>query len=325
MVEVLPLGGGLQNKLWVDSLRGVRALASGVNGCRFAVKKSDIEKVCIGLLFLASSPAYSAVLTTETWDSSDASWVDRDVAEMAVSHSVFGGGSLLGSFALQGVPVPETDAVRADSSSSGGAFAGDYYAGLGTVVGWSFNLYADHVLPSSLQIRFNGNGSTFFRSIVSEVTSIDVWESITVPLTSSLGWFGGTGAQFTNALSNVQYVEMQITRNGSSAQDYYLDNFANISGGGESTAIPEPEGVALFLCGWFLLIMARQFRIRSPPLLHALMRGRIAPDRFQSIPWQNRRFPGPVPKGEHSVIAKRHWLCGACSCNMRASSMREDI
>ena len=167
----------------------------------------------------------------EGFGTTSAGWEDRDAGEMAVSHSGEEGvpaGSLAGVFASQGgVPIPETDAFRAATNASGGGFAGNYWAHQTNFFGWSFDFRAEDALPSTLQVRFGGAGSTFFANVLPQVTSVGRWHAVTTPTGFAGGWFGGPAAQWSNALGAVEWVEVQVARNGAEAQTYRLDNFGN--------------------------------------------------------------------------------------------------
>lgn len=184
------------------------------------------------VIWIGMQSAFAGVTTfVETWDSTSSGWVDRDPGKMVVDHSAAVGapeGSLQGQFASQGgVPVPETDAFRATVASSGGGFTGNYWEHYSVFYGWSFDFRAADVLPSMLQVRFGGAGSVFFANVLPQVSSVGGWYSVTTPTTHAGGWFGGTVAQWSNALAAVEWVEVQVVRNGEGEQTYYLDNFDN--------------------------------------------------------------------------------------------------
>jgi hypothetical protein len=76
--------------------------------------------ICAALL--TGGPATAAVLALEDF-SVDPGWMDRDPGEMTVTHNAGIGnpaGSLQGTFAAQGAPLPEVDAFRIDGGESGG-------------------------------------------------------------------------------------------------------------------------------------------------------------------------------------------------------------
>ncbi|HPC20312.1 MAG TPA: C25 family cysteine peptidase [Kiritimatiellia bacterium] len=167
---------------------------------------------------------------TEPWEVSLEGWVDRDAGEMEVSFAPAAGhpgGAMAGTFAEQtSAPVPELDAFRATADSSGGAFTGNYFEQYDEFYGWSFDFYAGDVLPSLLQVRFSGAGYVFFANVLSQVTSVGRWYTLTTPKNYA-GWFGGTAEQWSNALASVEWVEVQVVRNGTGEQTYLLDNFSN--------------------------------------------------------------------------------------------------
>lgn len=212
-------------------------------------------------------PARAVVLAIETFDSDEAGWTDRDPGDMTVSHSAGMGqpaGSLAGAFLPQGFfPVSQTDAFLADSGASGGAFVGDYYNTYATFTSFSLDLYADTTLPSDLILRIGDGTDTFFYNIAPQMTATGAWNSVVVPLTMAYGgWYGGSAAQFSNVLSNVAFVEVQVTRSGTSAQNYFLDNFALTSD--TILFVPEPNSVFLFVFGFAVLRHYRHRLIRNP-------------------------------------------------------------
>lgn len=217
--------------------------------------------VALGALLGWSGELLAASLSVETFGSI-ANWQDRDVDEMDVTYNAgFGNpaGSLQGSFLEQDIAFPETDAFRAGAlfSSSSGAFTGDYWTDVPTFGSWSFSFYADDVLPSDLIVRFGDGTSTFLRSGLAQVGAVDNWYTVTIPLTYA-GWVGGSESAFSNALGNVTFVDVQVTRSGTSAQDYFIDNFAlnaAVLGGG---AVPEPTTAGLLLASLAVLRAARK-------------------------------------------------------------------
>ena len=216
------------------------------------------------LLLLGTAMAASAAsLYTEDFDPNNNGWVGRDSVATVNNNGGVGNpaGSAQMNFALQGSPTPQTDAFYADGTASGGAFTGDYFTDVPTFTSWVFDFYADDVLPSDLLVRFGDGVNTFFRSVSSQVTSIDNWHQVTVSL-SYAGWFGGTITDFNNALAAVSFVDVQVTRNGTGSQNYFLDNFQLLGGGGGGgggSVVPEPEH-GLMALGAMVLLAARRFR-----------------------------------------------------------------
>jgi hypothetical protein len=184
----------------------------------------------LGCVLIVGSVEGDVVRHTETWSSSIAGWGARELDGMDVFFQAAEGqpaGALAGRFAVQEESVPETDAFRATVDSSGGAFAGDYWEHYDEFYGWSFDFRAADVFPSTLQGRFSGAGSVFFANVLSQVGNIGGWNSITTPTTFNGNWFGGTAEQWSNALANVEWVEVQVSRNTPMEQTYYIDNFGN--------------------------------------------------------------------------------------------------
>ncbi|MBW7908933.1 MAG: hypothetical protein H3C50_08475 [Kiritimatiellae bacterium] len=219
----------------------------------------------VGLGVALSLNAGGAVLYVSTFDSNDEGWLDRDASEMAVSFNGSfgnGAGSLAGVFASQGIPTPETDAFRAGGSTAGGAFAGDYTAvNAGEFV---FSFYAEDVLPSDLVLRLNGGSGTFFRSVGAQVSGIGSWYTVTVPLVWDASWVGSGAGAFATALTAVNWIDVQVTRNGGDGQTYYLDNFElkeaseSNNGGGGDPLVPEPQLGIFALCLGALLLARRR-------------------------------------------------------------------
>ena len=225
--------------------------------------------VVIGLLLWSGSahPLSAAVFLVENFNT-DPTWVDRDPSEMAVSwDSGFGllAGSMLGSFGLQTVfPTPETDAMRIDGGSSLGGFSGDYYTTYGGFLPdtsmFTFDFFADTVAPSDLRIRISDGVSTFSRSLTAQAVGVGSWQSIAVNLDYA-GWFGGTDAEFSNVFSSITYIDIQISRSGMDAQNYYVDNFTLADDPNVDPpltgAVPEPSTVGFLLIGVAMLFRKR--------------------------------------------------------------------
>ena len=216
------------------------------------------------LLGLAAGTVRATVLYVEEFNA-DPGWVDRDAGEMTSGYtSGYGNpsGSLQGSYDPLGAPSPDSDAFRANAGSSGGAFSGNYYGSYTNFTSFTFDLYADTVLPSDVIIRVSDGTYVFTYGVSAQVDQLGAWNSVTVPLTYG-GWTGGTQSQFTNLLGGVTYVDVQVTRNGIGGQNYYLDNFA-INYNDPLLAVPEPS-TAITLFGVALLLLLRGRHLASLP------------------------------------------------------------
>lgn len=182
------------------------------------------------LLWLISAQAAEYFTHKEKWPSSTSGWLDRDAGKMAVSWANIGsGGALNGAFAAQGLGFPESDAFRATNTSSSGKFVGDYRAGGLVPLYLRFGFIAQDVLPSAVQCRLRGAGVTFFWFVTNNISALGTWYLISVPLDTTNGWVGGTETEFSNTLSSVDWVEVQVTRNGTSAQNFNIANFSRVS------------------------------------------------------------------------------------------------
>lgn len=233
-------------------------------------------RIFFALIIVAASVASGAVFYTETFSSDLSGWVDRDAGKMGDTWSSgFGnpGGSDKGTFAAQVFPSPQNDAWRATASSSSGKFAGDYWTKYLGFTGFRFDFYAANVLPSDLTLRIGNGANTFALALLplnTQIQTTGVWYTVSVPLDYVYPWLGGTPIQFTNVLSNVTFVDVQVSRNGKNAQSYYLDNFRLVD---ELIFVPEPAS-GLFWFGWALVFggLRRKLtgrRERSPYALPA--------------------------------------------------------
>lgn len=237
-----------------------------------AIRMKRILACCI-VAAVGMASAYAAVVYTEAWDASDAGWTSSD-SLMAVSQAGGVGnpaGSLLGAFAEQGVPSPETDAFYADSSASSGSYTGDYWADLGNFYGWTFNFYAEHILPSAFYMRFSDGVNTYQANLLGQLGGVGSWSTVSTPALSYGvgGWLGPGGlAGLSNALANVQWVEVRFDRNTEIGQNYYLDNFENE---GEDPppppdgAVPEPGTGVLMLVAMVGCGLIRGAKRLPPP------------------------------------------------------------
>lgn len=161
----------------------------------------------------------------ETFDGGVSGWVDRDVDEMVVAHSAAGGnpdGGLSGDFDFS--LTPGSDAFRAVDGSSGGAFTGDYRSKWSLISGWSFDVFAEDVLPSSGSLQFGSGSNEYFASFTTDVAGTGIWTSVFISL-EDVSKFNGPLSSFSNSLFDVDFVEVEFTQNGNDAQSYRIDNF----------------------------------------------------------------------------------------------------
>ena len=232
-----------------------------------------------GVFFACTVALQAAVFIVEEF-TSDPSWGDRDADEMVVAwNGGFGNaaGSMGGTFASQGSPFAETDAMRITGGSSGGDFSGDLFGAYG---GYGFNLaslssgyfqfqfYSEDVLPSDLRFRINGGGFTYSRSLTSQASAVGGWQTISVSLAWG-GWLGGTEANFQNVFSAVNFIDIQITRSGIGEQSYFVDNFGlGVAGDPPEPgdAIPEVATTHFLLVGVIFLASGVRRKLRKMAL-----------------------------------------------------------
>ena len=167
----------------------------------------------------AVAGARAAVLHAEDFADGANGWISSGRLTMSATQ-----GTLQGTFAAQGFPMPESGSFVATNTSSGGAFVGDYPAAGLQLVGFSF--MARDVLPSAALIRWTGPTSSFFRSFASAITQTGVWYRVAFSLRSKEAgsWIGGTAEAFGEGLTDVRSLEIQLTRTGMAAQRYELDD-----------------------------------------------------------------------------------------------------
>lgn len=166
-----------------------------------------------------SSWSYGATLATELFSSGKAGWTNEGPWTIHATNQY-----LRGTFPAQGIPLPDAASWLADNASSSGAFAGNYHAIDAGLIGFAF--YAEHVLPSELQIRLSNGEHSFFHSVVGGLISTGIWHRFDISLegASAGGWLGGDDAAFEALLTNVVQVTIQVFRSGATLQRYRLDD-----------------------------------------------------------------------------------------------------
>ena len=211
---------------------------------------------------LTATATFGAVVYTEDFGSGANGWGDRDSGEMGVSHQgsvgVPASAAMQGSFAAQGVNIPQTDAFRI---SSGANFIGNYNTKGNGLTQIQFDLFADDIVPSDLFIRLIDGSNTFSYQFNLGSFAINTWTTFSINLTWSAGWSGLSEGAFNTALGSVDALEIQLTRNNTGAQLYYLDNITtldtDLGGGGGGSAVPEP-GTGLLFLGAMVLFAVRR-------------------------------------------------------------------
>ena len=215
------------------------------------------------ILMALSLNARAAVVTLESFGTA-AGWTGGDGdqgAGMSVGYN--GGignpdGSLQGTFAEQVWEFPETDSFMINSGTD---FLGNYTAA--GITGFQFDLRGS-VVPSDLALRIWSGASTFFYALNLGSMVANNWSTFTVPLQYNYGtgWQSDGEAAFLLALNNVTRVDVQVTRNGSAEQSFFLDNFATLNTpfvDPGASAVPEPStGLLVIYLGALLFGIRRR-------------------------------------------------------------------
>ncbi len=212
-----------------------------------------------GILLIAAIQTSSAAILVLEDFSSDIGVSSRD-GEMTVTYD--GGNDWMsGSFALQGFPVPQTDAFVVDSAD----FTGDYVTPGITQI--QLQMYAVNILPSDLFIRLVDGTNTFSHQFTPLAGMFQNWQTFTADLVWSAGWNGPSEVAFNSALLSVDQIEIQLTRNSGIAQTYYFDNLqtldTELDPGDVETAIPESRTLSMLLLSVILISLVRRNRIRT--------------------------------------------------------------
>jgi len=219
------------------------------------VKNIHVVIISVVLVLSISRGVMAAILHLEDF-SSDVGVTDRD-AIMTVGHD--GANDWMsGSFAFQAFPTPQVDAFVINSAP----FVGDYVTpGLTQI---SFQMFAVNILPSDLFIRIIDGANIFSYQFNPIAGMFNNWETFTVNLAWSFGWSGLSESAFNTALTSVDQIEIQLTRNTGVAQEYRLDNIQTLDtdlGGGDPgggpSAVPEPNTISMLI---FILMVGVMLR-----------------------------------------------------------------
>lgn len=211
------------------------------------------------LLVLLPLAGRAAIITTEDFDAGAAGWGSRDDLLSVSANDT--DERLEGSFAGQFFPVDQTDAFQL---SSGDDFLGSY-AGITQI---SFDFFAVNILPSDMFIRLIDDEANVFTYQLTPTTPAGQWQSFTVDLAWSFGWEGDSESAFNTALGDIDFIEIELTRNGMGAQTFYLDSFETLDtpldgGGGEGdgeSVIPEPQTLSLLVAAAIMVVRFRRKR-----------------------------------------------------------------
>jgi len=190
---------------------------------------------------MLATVAGASLILQEGFDTTTSGWESRPTGDFSFfTNSISYGnpaGSIFGDFGSQGVPLPRLDAFRADGGASGGQYATDYSA-IVNFIGWEFSFFSTNDAPTTLTFGFDAGANGYFSyPVTMQVTQAQTWVSVNVPGSYSVAWTGGDGAAFSNALTTVQFIEVQVSDANTGGQRYYVD--------GISVAIPEPGSLVM--------------------------------------------------------------------------------
>jgi hypothetical protein len=190
-------------------------------------------------ILMAVSPlgAGAAQRHTEEFDGGQAAWVKSGSWTLSATN-----GYLQGSFAPLPGPSAEIASLVATNSSSSGSFTGNYSAAGIQLCGLSFQ--AVDVLPSDVVLRWRGGTNAYFKLLTPIIARTGEWFHVLVSLESKVAgnWNGSPTSSFAGALADVKSFEVQVTRNGTSAQRYRLDRFFVDAIAGPSAVALGPDG-----------------------------------------------------------------------------------
>ncbi len=216
---------------------------------------------------LMGASVRGAVMIVEDFSGGANGWVERpDGSGMTVSHD---GGNfwMVGSFASQFFPFPETDAFAINTGTD---FLGNYLTGTANhpLTQIKFDLFADDVLPSDLFIRLVNGTDVFSYQFSLASMNINTWTPFSINLDWTAGWSGPSQLAFNTALGagGVDQVEIQLSRGGSGFQSFFLDNVSitntPLNGGGSNQAVPEPNQFLLLVLGGVLVYSLRRSSLK---------------------------------------------------------------
>ncbi len=221
------------------------------------MKRSAVRLMAAASLWAlgwAATPAARAVVLYQDdfTGSAPGTYNGRDGNFSYVGYS--GANSFEGSFAAQGVFSPQTDAIRITEAT----FFQDYAAAypLYTSFNWTFDFTAQDIAPSTFNVYFGNATDTFlYTTVLSPAVGLN---SFTVNLASG-SWIGGPGVYTTYDFSTMTFIDIQYSRNGTGAQEFFLDNMTlnGFSGGGGGGAVPEPDTLMLLGFAGLLLVIIR--------------------------------------------------------------------
>jgi hypothetical protein len=224
--------------------------------------RNGLLLAALAALLHVSCPAPAAILYTEDFNPDANGWGGRD-AIMNVTHDA-GNFWMQGVFTSQFFPVPQTDAFVIDSGTD---FLGNYVTPGITQI--SFDLVAMNFLPSDLFIRLI-DGSKVFSY---QFSPVNMSATYVVNLAWSFGWTGTSESDFNTALTSVDALEIQLTRNGMGEQIFRLDNVQTLNtdigggGGGGDSVVPEPGTLSLFALA-LAYVGYHRHRMRKPARPH---------------------------------------------------------
>lgn len=193
--------------------------------------------------------ASAALFETYDFESGAEGWTEVGPATFDSAD-----GDLTITFAEQtGEPVPQTSTFVSPEINLADSY---------TITQFAFDFAWSAVAPSALFITFGNDNYSVYQALT------PANGLITVSLTSSTGWLGST-AEFASLVSDFNFVELSVSRSGTAAQSFSLDDFQityenSIIPPENISAVPEPTTISLLLFVLMLGIVARRYRQLEP-------------------------------------------------------------
>jgi len=137
--------------------------------------------------------------------------------------------------------------------------ASNLYAGTwSNYMGIGFDFWSDDVVANALQVRWQSSTNSYVWGYVLTPPPTQSWSSVWAPLANWDDWAidpFGSEDQFLADLSTIDWIGVYVSRSGSGAQDYGIDNFG--------LHIPEPAELIMLAVALATSAYSRRKRRKS--------------------------------------------------------------